>query len=103
MSKFFTTSVGRLRLAAFLEGMSLLILVFVAMPIKYIGGDPSWVRAVGMAHGVLFMGFVFYAFQVAADKDWKFMDTTWKLLLASVVPFGTFYVDHTILSKYQSE
>lgn len=102
MSKFISTSIGRLRVLAFLEGMSLLLLVFVAMPIKYIGGDPSWVRTVGMAHGVLFLGFVFYAFQVAADKDWKFMDTTLKVLVASVVPFGTFYIDHRILSKYQA-
>ncbi len=97
--KFITTSIGRLRLLAFLEGVSFLLLVFVAMPFKYLGDDPSLVKSIGPVHGGLFMLFVLLTLYISVAKDWKFTRTTWKVLLSSVVPFGTFYVDHAILSK----
>ena len=43
------------------EGISFLVLLFVAMPLKYIWDDPSWVRIVGMAHGVLFVAYIAWA------------------------------------------
>ena len=46
MKKYFTTSVGRLRLVGFLEGVSLLILVFVAVPLKYIWHNPELVKTI---------------------------------------------------------
>lgn len=101
MKKFITTKIGRLRLVGLLEGVSLLVLLGIAMPKKYIWGDPSWVEFVGAAHGVLFLLFVINTMSVAIEYRWKFMQTTWKVLLACVVPFGTFYVDARILSKMQ--
>lgn len=97
MQKYLNSAIGRLRLIAFFEGISLLILLFIAMPMKYIYGDPSLVRSVGMAHGVLFIIFVFSTIQVSSDYKWKFNETTWKVLLGGFLPFGTFYVDHKIL------
>lgn len=99
MSSFFTTSVGRLRLIAFLEGISLLVLVFVAVPLKYMAHDPSWVKAVGPVHGILFVLFVFSTFKVSLEQHWPFRRVTWKVLLACFIPFGTFYIDAVILKK----
>ena len=99
MKKYFNSSIGFFRLIAFLEGISLLILVFIAMPIKYGLGDPTMVKLVGQAHGILFLLFVFYAFKVGAEQEWSFKTTTWKVLLSSFIPFGTFYIDKHILRK----
>lgn len=93
------TNLGRLRLLALLEGLSLIALVFIAMPIKYIGNDPTLVKVIGPIHGVLFILFVLYTISVSIDENWQFGRTTWKVLLASIIPFGTFYVDKTILSR----
>jgi integral membrane protein len=101
MKKFFTTRIGRLRLVGLLEGISLLVLLGIAMPKKYIWGDPTWVEFVGTAHGFLFLLFVINTMSVAIQYRWKFMQTTWKVLLACVVPFGTFYIDAVLLSKVQ--
>lgn len=99
MKKYFNSSIGFFRLVAFLEGISLLILVFIAMPIKYVLGNPSVVKSVGQTHGILFILFVFLAIKLSAEQEWRFTTTTWKVLVASFVPFGTFYIDKTILSK----
>lgn len=96
------TKIGRLRLIAFFEGVSLLILVGIAMPLKYIYHDPSLVKTMGSIHGLLFVLFVFNTLSVGVEYKWKFSTTTWKVLLACVIPFGTFYIDKTILSKIKS-
>lgn len=97
MKKFFTTTIGRLRLYAFLEGISLLVLVSIAVPLKYIFGNPDWVKNIGPVHGALFLLFVFNALRVGVEQKWKFKETTWKVIVACFVPFGTFYIDWKIL------
>ena len=97
MKRYFTTNVGRLRLLGYLEGVSLLVLVFIAVPLKYGYDDPSWVQAIGPVHGALFLLFVLNTLRVGIEQRWTFMETTGKVLLACMVPFGTFYVDYTIL------
>jgi integral membrane protein len=91
------TKIKRLRIIAFLEGISLLALVGVAVPVKYILGDPYWVRVLGPVHGLLFLLFVVNTLSVGVEHGWKFRTTTWKVLVACVVPFGTFYIDRKIL------
>ncbi len=93
------TNLGRLRLLALLEGLSLIALVFIAMPVKYMGSDPTLVKVIGPIHGVLFILFVLYTINVSIEENWSFGRTTWKVLLASIIPFGTFYVDRTILRR----
>lgn len=102
MKKFITTNVGRLRLIGFLEGISLLILIFIAVPLKYIYGDPALVKSVGQIHGILFLLFVFSTLRVGVEQIWKFK-TTLIVLIACVIPFGTFYIDHKVLSKIDTE
>ena len=93
---------GILRLFGFLEGTSFLLLLFIAMPIKYLWQEPSWVTAIGSVHGTLFLVFVFLTIVIAIKQRWKHTETTWKVLLASVVPFGTFYVDMKILRNFRN-
>lgn len=102
MLKLFKTKPGRLRVIAFLEGVSLLLLVGVGMPLKYAYHDPSFVKAMGPIHGLLFLFFVLNTMSVGIAYKWKFSTTTWKVLLACIIPFGTFYVDKKILSKIKT-
>lgn len=92
-----TTALGRLRLLALLEGLSLLLLIFVAVPMKRLAGDPSLVSWIGPIHGALFLLFVMTALRVSVEQQWSFRQTTWKFLVACFIPFGTFYIDHKIL------
>lgn len=103
MTHLFKTNVGRLRILGFLEGLSLLVLVFIAVPIKYFSQDPSIVKTMGPIHGGLFLLFIFNTLSVGIEKQWKFSHTTWKVLVACIIPFGTFYIDHKILAKISSD
>ncbi|WP_422858604.1 DUF3817 domain-containing protein [Flagellimonas sp. S174] len=99
MKRYLNSSIGRLRVLAILEGTSLLILIFVAVPIKYILLNPVPVKWVGQIHGILFILFVFNALKVGVEEHWSFAKTTWKVIVACFVPFGTFYIDRKILAK----
>lgn len=94
--RWFKTPLGRLRVAGFWEGVSFLVLLGIAMPLKYLADWPDGVRVVGMAHGVLFMVYVAAALQAANEYDWS-----WKrlgaVLAASVLPAGPFIVDAKLL------
>jgi integral membrane protein len=92
MLKFLTTTLGRLRLIAFVEGMSFLILLFVAMPLKYFFEQPQAVRSVGTIHGLLFVAYVLLVFLTKVEHRWDWAKTR-MLLLISLVPFGNFYAD----------
>ena len=82
----------RFRLIAFLEGISFIILLFIAMPIKYILGEPLIVKYVGMGHGVLFLLFLLLLLVTAREYKWKISFIS-MAFLASLVPFGTFYLE----------
>lgn len=99
MTHLIKTNIGRLRILGFLEGISLLILVFIAVPLKYILEQPAGTKIMGPIHGALFLLFIFNALSVGVEQKWSFKNTTWKVLLACIIPFGTFYVDSKILSK----
>lgn len=103
MKKYFSTSIGRLRLYAFLEGVSLLVLIFIGMPLKYFMNDPSWVKTIGPIHGALFLLFVYGAINVGMEEKWQFLKTTFIVLLASFIPFGTFYIDWKIFRHIHSD
>ncbi|WET67085.1 DUF3817 domain-containing protein [Sphingobacterium sp.] len=97
LNQIFKTQLGRLRLLSYLEGISLLILVFIAVPLKYWGQQPMLVKALGPIHGMLFLWFVISTLSVGIERHWKFRQTTCKVLLACLIPFGTFYIDRRIL------
>lgn len=86
------------RIVALLEGVSYLLLLFIATPIKHLYEDPQYVKLLGMPHGVLFMAYVVIAVLISSDMKWP-TRTLWIVLLASVIPFGTFYIDKKYLNK----
>ena len=98
MINLLKTNIGRLRIIGFLEGISLLCLLFIAMPLKYYFHNPEATRVMGTIHGTLFLLFVFNTLSVGVEQKWKFSVTTWKVLLACILPFGTFYIDKKILA-----
>jgi integral membrane protein len=102
MIKLFKTNIGRLRLIGLLEGISLLILVGIAVPLKYGSDNPSFVKMMGPLHGSLFLLFVFNTFSVSIQQKWK-ASITIKVLISCLIPFGTFYVDHKILKPAYQE
>ncbi|WP_147678717.1 DUF3817 domain-containing protein [Algibacter pacificus] len=84
------------RIVAFLEGVSYLLLLFIATPIKYIAGNPEYVKLLGMPHGMLFILYVVLAFLIKSEMKWA-GKTFLFVLLASVIPFGTFYIERKFL------
>jgi integral membrane protein len=99
MTDFFQNNVRQLRLVGLLEGVSLLVLLGVATPLKHLYGDATLVRILGPIHGLLFLLFIIKTLSVGVEQRWKFSETTWKVLLACLIPFGTFYIDSKILRK----
>ena len=95
------TSLGRLRVIGWWEGVSFLLLLGVAMPLKYFADMPMAVRVVGMAHGVLFVVYVVVALQTALERNWPWRRTA-LVLLASMLPAGPFVVDAKILREEAS-
>ena len=83
------------RKIAIAEGISFLILLLIAMPLKYFAGWPLAVKFVGWAHGVLFVAFLVMAFEVKIMLG-KNVGWFMKAFIASIVPFGTFVLDREL-------
>ena len=86
------------RTISFAEGVSLLTLLFIAMPMKYFMGMPEVVKVVGWIHGVLFMVYVVVLILVEFKYRWSFLFFV-GAMAASVIPFGTFILDKQIKKK----
>ncbi|MBS1534630.1 MAG: DUF3817 domain-containing protein [Bacteroidetes bacterium] len=83
---------------ALFEGLSLLLLLFFAMPMKYIFNQPEFVRVIGMAHGLLFIAYIGLAIMCKSEEKWDNKNFV-IICLASIVPFGTFYIERKYLSN----
>lgn len=88
----FDTPTARLRAVAAIEGVSYLVLLFVAMPLKYMADMPLAVRVTGSLHGALFLWGGLLAFEGIRHrgKPWSW---GWTIFGAALVPFGTFFLD----------
>ena len=86
------SAVRHVRLAGILEGVSYLVLLGIAMPLKYLAGYPLAVRIVGSAHGVLFVWFVIALLRAHYARRWSLLVSA-QLFVASLVPFGFFLVE----------
>ena len=84
------------RIISLLEGISYILLLFVAVPIKYFGNDEQYVKLLGMPHGLLFVVYIVLAFLIKDQMKWN-TQTLLQVLLASIIPFGTFYIDKKYL------
>ena len=91
-----------LSILSYIEGTSLLVLFFIAMPIKYILGNPAVVSSVGMIHGLLFIALVVFIFIVASEAKWP-KSLLWFALISAVVPFGMFALDKKLKKNFATE
>lgn len=87
------------RIIVLLEGLSYILLLFVAVPIKYSLGDPTYVKLIGMPHGILFVAYLVFAFYFKQEQNWSIKIFA-IVLLGSVLPFGTFYIDKAYLRPW---
>lgn len=88
-------SIRTLRILGNIEGVSYLLLLGVAMPMKYFFEMPMAVKIVGMAHGVLFIAYcLLLAVQMKANK-WNLIFGVY-LFVATLIPFGTFVTDRKL-------
>ena len=80
------------RIVGLLEGISFLLLMSVGLYFKYVLNDPSYVKLLGMPHGLLFMLYLILAYLIKKEMNWSNKKLA-IVFLAVIVPFGTFYVD----------
>ena len=90
------STLNTFRLIAILEGLSYILLLGIATPIKYFLNDPQYVKLLGMPHGLLFILYVAMAFVFKKEFEWDNKSFGF-VLLASIIPFGTFYIDRRYL------
>ncbi len=90
--------IGLVRMTGIVEGISYLLLLGVAMPLKYMAGMPEAVSVVGMAHGLLFSVFCLALLNAHLDCEWPLKRSAF-LFAAAVLPFGPFLVDGSLKAE----
>jgi integral membrane protein len=100
-TQMFNNSIRTLRIIGILEGISFLVLLCIAMPLKYLMDIPQAVKVVGWAHGVLFMAYIPAVFLARRAMQWNFFQVV-VALAASLIPLGTFFMDRQ-LSRREKE
>jgi integral membrane protein len=98
INKLLKTAIGRLRIIAFMEGCSYLLLGFT-MILKYKFSMPQPNYIVGLAHGILFVLYIVLLLQVSFLYRWSIVKM-FMAFLASLIPFGTFYADKVLFRKF---
>lgn len=91
-------ALSRFRVISAIEGLSYLLLVFIAMPVKYIGENPYPVKVFGMIHGVLFIIFMVSLFETKLRKSWD-VGFVFQLFVLSLIPFGAFFIEKRLNQK----
>ena len=84
------------KIVSFLEGLSYILLLLVGVPLKYLAGNSFLVKSLGMPHGLLFLAYIVIALFVRSIMKWD-LKSTFIVLIASLLPFGTFYVNKKYL------
>lgn len=95
---WYNSTIGKFRVIAICEGISFLVLLFIAMPLKYFADMPLAVKYTGWVHGLLFVAYMISGLQVKMEYHWDIKKTI-TAVLASLLPFGPFILDKKILSK----
>lgn len=97
-----TTKLYFLRKAGITEGISFLVLLLIAMPLKYFFKQPMAVTIVGWIHGILFVAFLFLAWEVKTDRS-KSMKWFVTAFAAALIPTGTFFFDKQLKKEQQNK
>lgn len=92
----------RYRVMAYVVGVVLLVLVFVAVPVKYLAHNRTLVATVGPVHGLLYMVYLAAAFHLAVKCRWP-LGRTLLVLLAGTVPFLSFAVERQVTRLVRAE
>jgi integral membrane protein len=92
--------IKNLRIVGIAEGISYLVLLCIAMPLKYYFGFPLAVKYTGWAHGLLFILFIVAVVLAIKPMKWNFLSVA-IALAASLVPFGTFVLDKQLRRREQ--
>jgi integral membrane protein len=92
--------IGRFRIIGIIEGISYLVLLGIAMPLKYWAGIPEVVKVVGWAHGVLFVLYCLALLNVWVARRWSFGRAILAFVV-SLLPFGTFIFDKSLRREEQ--
>ena len=100
VNKLLKTALGRLRIVAFMEGCSFLLLG-LTMILKYKFSLPQPNYIVGLAHGILFVVYIVLLLQVSFLQRWSIFKM-FMAFIASLIPFGTFYADKVLFRKFNS-
>lgn len=87
-----------LRYVALLEGVSWILLLFIAMPLKYIGGEPIYVKVIGMGHGLLFIALMGLIASNLLEERLSRKEAL-RIFIASFLPFGTFFTDASLRAE----
>jgi integral membrane protein len=95
-----TGALKRFRVMAYVTGVLLLVLVVVAMPLKYIWHERLLVAVVGPLHGFLYMVYLVVAFDLAVRAKWTFTRTL-AILLAGTIPAMSFVAERKVTSWIQ--
>ncbi len=88
----------KFRLINKIEGLSFIILIFIAMPMKYYFGYPMATKIVGMLHGLLVFVFIYQILEAQKEAGFTWKETGLYTLL-SLIPFGSFYTDKLLAKK----
>lgn len=96
------TDLGRFRVMGFFEGLSLVVLLFIAMPLKYIADIPEVVTIVGSLHGILFVAYFLLCIYTTYKIRWSYI---WFIsaVVVAFIPFGNMILDHRIKQTYGYE
>lgn len=89
------TTLNRFRSIALAEGVSYLVLLLIAMPLKYLADLPKAVLYTGWVHGFLFVLYCILLLACWIKYKWSFLKTAWAFI-ASLLPFGTFILDRQL-------
>jgi len=90
-----TAALKRYRVVAYIVGVLLLVLVGVAMPLKYLADQPTLVAVVGPIHGFVYMVYLVVAFDLAVRAKWTFLRTL-AILLAGTIPVMSFVAERKV-------
>lgn len=86
------------RIVGFLEALSYVLLLFVAVPLKHIFQNPLGVRVLGLPHGLLFVAYLCLAYDLSLKENWPRKKLLWALA-GSVLPFGPLLFDQKYFRK----
>ena len=92
------TALRNYRVAAWVTGIGLLVLVFIAMPLKYFFGEPRPVALVGMMHGFLYMAYIVCTLILAERTRWRPLEAV-VILLAGTIPLASFVAERQVTRR----